>query len=142
MTALPAPAVPAPVVPAPALHAYEYALLRVVPRVERGECLNAGVVLHCHALEHLSAVVSLDRARLHALDPGADAEAVEHALAAVVAVCLGHGAAGREPRGGRFRWLTAPRSTVVQPGPVHTGLTTDPAGDAVRLLARLVHPPG
>lgn len=134
-------AVTAPALHTPALRAYEYALLRVVPRVERGECLNAGVVLYCQALEHLSAVVALDRARLHALDPGADAEAVEHALAAVVDVCQGHGAAGREPRGGRFRWLTAPRSTVVQPGPVHTGLTTDPAAEAVRLLARLVHPP-
>jgi hypothetical protein len=141
VTAVPVPALHTPALHAPALHAYEYALLRVVPRVERGECLNAGVVLYCHAMEHLSAVVALDRARLHALDPGADAEAVEHALAAVVDVCHGHGAAGREPRGGRFRWLTAPRSTVVQPGPVHTGLTTDPAGDAVRLLARLVHPP-
>lgn len=125
---------------APELHGYEYALLRVVPRVERGECLNAGVVLYCRTLEHLSAVVTLDRARLHALDPGADAEAVEHALSAVVDVCEGHGAAGREPRGGRFRWLTAPRSTVVQPGPVHTGLTVDPAADAARLLVALVHP--
>lgn len=122
------------------LHAYEYALLRVVPRVERGERLNAGVLVYCRTLEHLSAVVHLDRARLRALDPGADADAVEQALAAVVAVCEGQGVAAREPRGGRFRWLTAPRSTVVQPGAVHTGLTADPAAAAARLLVALVHP--
>lgn len=122
-------------------HAYEYAVLRVVPRVERGESMNAGLVLYCRPLEHLSAVVHLDRARLHVLDPGADADAVEHALTAVVAVCDGDGVAGRQPLGGRFRWLTAPRSTVVQPGPVHTGLTADPAKDVDRLLRGLVHSP-
>lgn len=122
-------------------HAYEYALLQVVPRVERGESMNAGLVLYCRPLDHLSALVHLDRTRLHALDPGADADAVEHALAAVAAVCDGVGAAGREPLGGRFRWLTAARSTMVQPGPVHTGLTTDPCAEADRLLRSLVHPP-
>lgn len=122
-------------------HAYEYAVLQVVPRVERGESMNAGLVLYCRPLDHLSALVHLDRARLLVLDPGADADAVEHALAAVAAVCDGTGAAGREPLGGRFRWLTAPRSTVVQPGPVHTGLTRDPDADADRLLRALVHAP-
>lgn len=122
-------------------HAYEYAVLQVVPRVERGESMNAGLVLYCRPLGHLSALVQLDRARLHALDPGADADAVEHALAAVAAVCDGVGAAGREPLGGRFRWLTAPRSTVVQPSRVHTGLTTDPHAEVERLLRTLVHPP-
>ena len=125
-----------------AVHVYEYALLRVVPRMDRGECLNAGVLVYCRTLEHLSAQVHLDRARLRALDPHADAEAVEHALGAVVDVCSGLGVAGREPRGGRFRWLTAPRSTVVQPGAVHTGITADPDADAARLLATLVHPLG
>lgn len=124
-----------------AWHAYEYAVLQVVPRVERGESMNAGLVLYCRPLDHLCALVHLDRTRLHALDPSADADAVEHALAAVAAVCDGVGAAGREPLGGRFRWLTAPRSTVVQPGPVHTGLTADPAKDAQRLLRDLVHSP-
>lgn len=121
--------------------AFEYAVLRVVPRVERGECLNAGVVVYCRAAQFLGARVHLDRQALLALDPDADPDAVEAALAAVVAVCGGGplaGPAGREPLGPRFRWLTAPRSTVVQPGPVHTGLTTDPDADLDRLHASLV----
>lgn len=122
----------------PDLHAYEYAVLRVVPRVERGEAMNAGVLLWCRPLQALHARVHLDVARLHALDPHADADAVAHALAAVLDVCAGVGAAGAEPAGGRFRWLTAPRSTVVQPGPVHTGLTADPVVEVERLLRVLV----
>lgn len=129
-------------------HAFEYAVLRVVPRIERGECLNAGVLLYCRALDHLGAAVALDPARLAALDPAADAVAIGRVLDAVVALCgddtaaARHaGPAGEEDRGRRFRRLTAPRSTIVQPGPVHTGLTTDPAADLTRLLATLVHPP-
>lgn len=124
------------------LHSYEYALLRVVPRIERGETMNAGVLVWCRALEHLAVAVHLDRDRLAALDPGADTEAVQHALDAVAHVCAGAGAAGREPPGKRFRWLTAPRSTVVQPGPVHTGRAADPSAEPERLLRALVHPLG
>lgn len=127
-----------PALHAPALHAYEYAVLRVVPRVERGEAMNAGVLLWCRPLQALHARVHLDVGRLHALDPHADADAVAHALAAALDVCAGVGAAGAEPAGGRFRWLTAPRSTVVQPGPVHTGLTADPVVEVERLLEVLV----
>jgi hypothetical protein len=129
-------------------HAFEYAVLRVVPRIERGECLNAGVLLYCRALDHLGARVHLDPARLAALDPAADADAITRALDAVAALCADDtagarysGPAGEEDRGRRFRRLTAPRSTVVQPGPVHTGLTTDPAADLTHLLESLVHPP-
>ncbi|WP_158890036.1 DUF3037 domain-containing protein [Amycolatopsis anabasis] len=123
---------------------YEYALLRVVPRVDRGESLNAGVVLHCRALRFLGARVHLDADRLRALDPAADVPAIEHLLHTIAAVCDGEPDAGPavalDP-GKRFRWLTAPRSTVVQTGPVHTGRTADPAAEADRLLRALVLPP-
>lgn len=132
-------------------HAFEYAVLRVVPRVDRGEAINAGVLVYCRPLRFLRALVDLDADRLLALDPAADVEGVRQALAAIVAVCdepdspagqrgaaAGAGQAGEQDIGRRFRWLTAPRSTVVQPGPVHTGLTRDPAAEAERLLRALV----
>ena len=110
------------------LHAFEYAVLRVVPRIERGEFVNAGVVVYCRDRDFLGARVALDAARVRALDPHVDVDAVRAALAAVTGTCDGtSGPATGEGIGRRFRWLTAPRSTVVQPGPVHTGLTADPA---------------
>jgi hypothetical protein len=120
---------------------FEYALLRVVPRVERGECVNAGVLLYCRARARVVVRTHLDEARLLALDPQADVASVRAALRAVEDVCAGGEAAGqaaRDDAGRRFRWLVAPRSTVVQPGPVHTGLTADPAAEADRLLGLLV----
>lgn len=122
-------------------YVYEYALVRVVPRVERGEQLNAGVLVYSRQAGLVRAVIHLDEARLLALDPGADVPAVRNALAAVAAVCTGGAAAGQageDDPGRRFRWLTAPRSTVVQPGPVHCGLSADPAAEADRLLDLLV----
>jgi hypothetical protein len=124
-------------------HAFEYAVLRVVPRVERGEFLNAGVLVYCRPLGYLGAQVALDAGRLLALDPTADPDAIGLALDAAADVCsggTGTGPAGQEEIGRRFRWLTAPRSTVVQPGPIHTGLTRDPAAEAERLLTVLVLP--
>ncbi|MGW1838078.1 DUF3037 domain-containing protein [Streptomyces sp. BBFR2] len=120
---------------------FEYALLKVVPRVERGEMINAGVVVYCGAHRFVEARTHLDEARLLALDPAADVEGVRAALAAVEGVCHGGERAGQaagEDAGRRFRWLIAPRSTIVQPGPVHTGLTRDPAAEAGRLLELLV----
>ena len=116
--------------------AFEYAVLRAVPRVERGESMNAGVIVYCRALDFLGSQVRLDRARLAALDPTADADAVTKALEAAADCAL----RGGDDIGRRFRWLTAPRSTVVQPGPVHTGLTTDPAAELTRLFDVLVSP--
>ncbi len=121
---------------------FEYALLRVVPRVERGECFNAGVLVYCRARSFVAARTHLDEAKLRALDPDADAVGVRAALRAVEQVCGGgegaYQAAG-DDAGRRFRWLIAPRSTVVQPGAVHSGLTTDPAlGEVERLLDLLV----
>ncbi|WP_219416108.1 DUF3037 domain-containing protein [Pseudonocardia nigra] len=131
-----------------ARHAFEYALLRVVPRIERGEAFNAGVLLYCRPLDYLGARVHLDPHRLAALDPAADPAVIARALDAVTALCDDVGAAaaryagpaGEEDRGRRFRRLTAPRSTVVQAGPVHTGLTADPTKDLEHLLRTLVLP--
>lgn len=120
---------------------FEYALLRVVPRVERGEQINAGVVVYCRATSFVAARTHLDEARLLALDPTADVPGVRAALHAVEGVCRGGAAAGQagsDDAGRRFRWLVAPRSTIVQPGPVHTGLTADPEAEVERLLDLLV----
>ncbi|MFE0425384.1 DUF3037 domain-containing protein [Streptomyces sp. NPDC058953] len=120
---------------------FEYALLRVVPRVERGECFNAGVVLYSRAHSFIGALTQLDEVKLKALDPAADTAGVRSALHAVEGVCAGGDGAGQaagDDAGRRFRWLVAPRSTVVQPGPVHTGLTADPAAELNRLLELLV----
>ncbi|NJP52162.1 DUF3037 domain-containing protein [Streptomyces sp. SBST2-5] len=122
-------------------HVYEYAVLRVVPRIERGECINAGVLVYCRPLGFVAARTHLDEARLLALDPDVDLAGVRAALRAAEQVCAGGDAAGqaaRDDAGRRFRWLIAPRSTVVQPGPVHTGLTADPAAETERLLRVLV----
>ncbi|MFB8776046.1 DUF3037 domain-containing protein [Streptomyces broussonetiae] len=122
-------------------HVFEYALLRVVPRIERGECVNAGVLVYCRAKAYVGARTHLDEARLLALDPVVDLAGVRAALGAVEGVCAGGPAAGQaapDDAGRRFRWLIAPRSTIVQPGPVHTGLTADPAAEAERLLHLLV----
>jgi hypothetical protein len=105
--------------------------------------MNAGVLLYCQSRGFLGARVHLDVDRLRALDPAADPGAVEHALRTAAGVCEGEsgaGPAGDEDPGRRFRWLTAPRSTVVQPGPVHTGLTADPDAEADRLMALLILP--
>ncbi|MGW7484849.1 DUF3037 domain-containing protein [Nonomuraea muscovyensis] len=118
---------------------YEYAVIRVVPRVERGELINAGVLLYCQSRGYLCARVELDAARLRALDPEADADAVRQALGAYELACGEKaGPLAGESLGGRFRWLTAPRSTIVQAGPVHAGLTGDPHTELARLFDKLV----
>jgi hypothetical protein len=123
---------------------YEWAVLRVVPRVDRGEYVNVGVVVYCQALDYLRAAVTPDLTRARALDPGLDLEAVQAQLESVTAVCAGDPAAGdsgRRTPGDRFRWLVAPRSTVVQPSPVHTGITDDPGAELDDLMARMVSTP-
>ena len=123
---------------------FEYALLRVVPRVDRGEFINAGVVLYCQEAKFLDAGVHLDRDRLRALDPRLDPETVLAHLEVARRVCEGGpeaGAVGLMPPVQRFGWLVAPRSTVVQPSPVHTGLTEDPREALDYLLRVMVSPP-
>jgi Protein of unknown function (DUF3037) len=116
---------------------FEYALIRVVPRVERGEAVNVGVIVYAQAFRYLCARIEVDEARLLALDPAADLDAVRAGLTAFEKSCTQGPLAGR-PLGERFRWLTAPRSTIVQTSPVHSGLTTDPGAELDRLFATLV----
>ncbi len=124
-------------------HPFVYAVLRAVPRVDRGEFVNVGVVLYCQALDHLAAAVVLDPVRLRAIAPDVDLDAVRTAAEAVVLASRTPVGSARENEGlaVRFGMLTAPRSTVVQPSPVHAGLTSDPGETLSRLLARLVAPP-
>lgn len=115
---------------------YDYALLRVVPRVERQEFINAGVVVYCPERRYLAARIRLDTARLAALWPDADAELVMEHLRAVERICAGDRSAGPIAGlslGERFHWLTSPRSTIIQPSPVHTGVCDETDG----LLERL-----
>jgi Protein of unknown function (DUF3037) len=116
---------------------FEYALIRVVPRIERGESVNAGVILYSKSFRFLRARIALDEDRLRALDPGADVPAVRTALSAFARACT-DGPLAEQTLGERFRWLTAPRSAIVQPGPVHAGVTDNPAADLDRLFATLV----
>jgi hypothetical protein len=116
---------------------FEYALVRVVPRVERGEAINAGLLVYSKSFRFLGCRIELDEARLLALDPAADVAAVRAALAAFERACS-EGPLADRPLGERFRWLTAPRSAVVQPGPVHGGVTGNPAAELDRLFATLV----
>ncbi len=123
------------------LVSYEYVVLRCVPRVDRDEFANVGVVIHSQAVDFLDCAFAVDPDRLRSLSPDLDLESVDATLQTICAICRGEQAPGRpllETLGQRFGWLSAPRSTVVQPGPVHGGLTRDPAAELERLLARLV----
>lgn len=127
----------------PALSSFDYAIVRVVPHVEREEFINAGVILFCRTLDFLGAAIELDRARLLALAPDVDVPAVERHLAAIPLIC--RGGAGGGPIGAltpaeRFHWLVSPGSTIVQPSPVHAGLTDDPAAALEHLMDRMVRP--
>lgn len=123
---------------------YSYAIVRVVPRVERGECVNVGVVLFVRERRYLAARIELDPARLLALAPDLDVMLLERHLASFQAICDGSAAGGPLadlPPAERFHWLVAPRSTMIQTSPAHVGLTTDPAAELERLLDAYVRPP-
>ena len=128
----------------PTMHTYDYAVVRVVPRVERGEFVNVGVIVSCDATDSLEARIELDPARVLSLDPGADVDAIRAALGAIDAVCAGSAAAGalgamsaRE----RFHWLVAPRSAVIQTSPVHTGRTAALGAVLEHLFKTMVRSP-
>jgi hypothetical protein len=124
--------------------AFQYAIWRVVPDVERGEALNVGVVVFCRRRSFLAARIELDEARLRALAPHLDVAAVRTHVDGLVRVAAGDPAAGAVaalPQSERFGWLTAASSTIVQPSPIHTGLSDDPAGLLDRLFTRLVAAP-
>ena len=119
---------------------FQYAVLRAVPRVDRGEFINVGIILYCQQDDFLRAAVAVDDVRLLALAAEVDLEAVRSAAEAVVAACLepvGH-ARDNDGLAHRFGMLTAPRSTVLQPSPVHAGITTDPELTLDELMKRLV----
>ena len=129
--------------PEPARSPFSYAILRVVPRVERGERINAGVVVFCRQREFLGAKVALDEDRLAALAPDASAEDVRAILDVLVRVAEGDPVGGpiaTLPASERFGWLVAPSSTIIQPSRVHTGLSDDPRGTLDALFAELVEP--
>ena len=113
---------------------YEYAIIRAVPRVERGELINVGVVVYSRTRDFLAARTHVDERKLRILDPQADLADIEAALAGWTATCENE---DRMSLGERFRWLTSPRSTMVQAGPVHSGVTDDPQGELDRLFIRL-----
>ena len=128
----------------PELCPFDYSVVRVVPRVERGEFVNAGVIVSCPGKNYLKARVELDAERLAALDPSFDRETVERHLNAIPLICEGGaqaGPIGLLPQRARFHWLVAPRSTVIQTSPVHTGFCGD--GDEVleHLFDRMVRTP-
>ncbi len=117
---------------------FEYGVLQAVPRADRGECLNVGVVLYCQARDFLAVSVHVDGRRLQVLDAGVDVDGIEQAATALQRTCEGRGPAGQTSLGQRFRWITAPRSTVLRTGQVHSGLTDDPAAELRRLVDALV----
>jgi DUF3037 family protein len=128
-------------VPASRRSVFQYAIVRVVPRVERGECLNVGIVLLCRPRRYLGARIRLDEARLAAFAPGLDPSAVRPHLEAIERIAAGDPTAGpiaRLDKAERFHWLVAPASTIIQPSEVHTGLCQDPDAELDHLVATLV----
>jgi hypothetical protein len=128
-------------VPEPPRSQFQYAIVRVVPRVERGESLNAGVILLCRPRRFLGARVALDEARLAALAPDVDPSTIRAHLDAIARIAAGDAAAGPIARlgiGERFHWLTAPSSTVIQPSEVHTGMCEDPVAELDHLFEQMV----
>lgn len=121
--------------------AFEYAVVRLVPRVEREEFMNVGVILFCDERDFLGALVNLDEGRFRALAPGADVSLAQGHLAAIPRICEGgpgSGPIGQLPLRERWRWLVAPRSTILQTSPAHGGLATDPGEALARLFEELV----
>jgi hypothetical protein len=125
----------------PDLRTYDYAIVRVVPRVERGEFVNAGIIISCDVERILQARIELDEAALVALDAGVDLEVVRSALAAIPAICAGGpgaGDIGKLSARERFHWLVSPKSTIVQTSPVHTGQCSDLHAALEHLMNRMI----
>lgn len=122
-------------------HVFEYALVRAVPRQERGEFMNVGAIVYCAKLRFLRCQTHVDTERLRALDPAMDLDVLGDALRSWCQACDGTGPMAASSLGQRFRWLTAPRSTIVQTSPTHTGLTDDPQGELDHLMRTQVLPP-
>jgi hypothetical protein len=128
----------------PAEWTYDYAIVRIVPRVERGEMMNVGVILSCPDRDFLDARIECDETRLRALDDTLDFDVIRAHLATIPLVCKGDpdgGAIAALPQRNRFHWLVSPRSTIIQPSPVHTGRTADPEATLDRLIETMVRRP-
>ncbi|MEK0265534.1 DUF3037 domain-containing protein [Stenotrophomonas rhizophila] len=128
----------------PTLHTYDYAVIRVVPRVEREEFINVGVIVSCPGAKHLEAAIELDLERVRAFAPALDIEGLQPWLDAIVAICRGDANAGpiaQLPARARFHFLTAKRSSVVQMSSTHVGRTADPAGVVEHLMRKMVRVP-
>jgi hypothetical protein len=128
-------------VPEPPRNAFQYAIVRVFPRVERGECLNVGVILLCRERRYLGARIALDERRLAAFAPDLDPGTIRPHLDAIERVAAGDPAAGPIARLGqaeRFHWLVSPASTIIQTSEVHSGLCDEPAAELDHLVATLV----
>jgi hypothetical protein len=122
---------------------YDYAIVRVVPNVERGEFINVGAIVSCHAADYLDACIALDESRASALDPSLDLDLLREHLSAIPVICAGGdqaGPIGKLSKRERFHWLVAPRSTIVQMSPVHSGQSTSPASALEHLIRKMVHP--
>lgn len=117
---------------------YDYAIIRVVPHIDRGEFINTGVVLFCRTKRFLAARIELDEERLRALAPDLDLEVVRDQLELIPRICAGEGPVGRLGLAEAFHWITAPHSTIIQTSPVHSGFCDDPAATLDQLVARLV----
>jgi len=127
-----------------ALRTYDYAIVRVVPRVERGEFVNAGIILSCDVERILQAGIELDESVLLAIDAHVDLDLVRSALAVIPTICAGGegaGDIGKMTARERFHWLVAPRSTIVQTSPVHTGQCADPDAALAHLMQTMVRRP-
>ena len=125
----------------PARNSYDYALVRLVPHVERGECINVGIILFCRTQRFLGALIHLDEQRALALAPHLDLEFVYRHLDRIPLICAGGeqaGSIGRLSQPERFHWLVSPRSTIIQTSPVHSGLSSDPAATLQHLFEKLV----
>ena len=122
-------------------HLFEYSVIRLVPCVDRGEFVNVGVILYCPDEQFLRSAIEINHDRVRSICPTIDFREVSQHLNAVEKICEGGkeaGPIGSLPTGERFRWLTAPRSTIVQSSPVHTGICSDPVDTIEKLMAKMV----
>jgi hypothetical protein len=125
----------------PATSSYDYAIIRVVPHVERGECINVGVILFCRMRCFLGASIHVDEQRLQALAVDLDLPALRQQLEHIICICEsrdGCGPIAQLSQSERFHWLVSPRSTIIQSSPVHSGLCCDPAATLQNLVRKLV----
>ena len=121
----------------PGLHSYDYAFIRVVPHIDRGEFVNVGVILFCRALRYLDAQIRIDKTKIEALAPPFGMAQLETHLAFVPRICAGQGPIGQLGQAESFHWLVAPHDTVIQTSPVHSGLCEDPAVALAHLMKTL-----